>query len=67
MGKKRIVLPLLLSLCAATITPTWATSPQSVTTAKEEGVVSGQVMDEIGQPLPGVTIRIDGTNGVDSA
>ena len=63
MGKKRIVLPLLLSLCAATITPAWATSPQSVTTAKEEGVVSGQVMDEIGQPLPGVTIRIDGTNG----
>ena len=63
MGKKRIILPLLLSLCASTVTTAWASIPQDVTTTKEEGVVSGQVMDETGQPLPGVTIRIDGTNG----
>lgn len=63
MGKKRIILPLLLSLCTSTVTTAWASIPQDVTTTKEEGVVSGQVMDETGQPLPGVTIRIDGTNG----
>ncbi|EFI72891.1 outer membrane protein, partial [Segatella baroniae B14] len=67
MGKKRIMLPILLSLCTTTITTSWASTPQGVTTTKDDGIVSGQVLDETGQPLPGVTIRIDGSkNGVAS-